>query len=184
MSSGRVNPETDLLIRVGDGRPLQAKSLLVRGLCDIAEGLPAAADTWDVSGLLLDGQPFSGNTVSCWLSCAHSAIHGLEELRPQEIQQLSTVTGLTQVLAFANAVGSYAALCKTACSQLQQLKFVVQLPEQMLELPVVGYTYRWEAQSPMVCLAICTWHPLASPSPSPALLAVQSISGVSKPGRI
>jgi hypothetical protein len=32
-------------------------------------------------------------------------------------------------------------LIEAACSQLQQLKFVVQLPEQVLELPVAGDTY-------------------------------------------
>jgi hypothetical protein len=51
------------------------------------------------------------------------------------------VAGLTQVLAFADAVGSQSGLCKALCSQLQQLKVVVQVPEQVLELPLAGYTY-------------------------------------------
>jgi hypothetical protein len=63
----------------------------------------------------------------------------------QDIQQLSTVTGLTQVLAFADAVGSRSGLGKALCSQLQQLKSVVQLPEQVLELPLPGYTYWFNA---------------------------------------
>ena len=135
------NRETDLVIKVASGEPLAANSLLMRSLCDSADGLPAAAEVWDVSGLLLDCQPFSTDTVSCWLSCAHSLLHGTEELSPRDKQQLSAVTGLTQVLAFADAVGSVKGLIEAACSQLQQLKFVVQLPEQVLELPVAGYTY-------------------------------------------
>jgi hypothetical protein len=144
MDSRKCSHETDLVIKIASEEPLKADSLLVRSQCDSARGLPTAAEVWDVSGLLLDGKPFSRATVSCWLSCAHSAIHGVEELAEQDKQQLSTVTGLTELLAFADAVGSYAALCKTACSQIQQLKFVVQLPEQTLELPLGTYTYRFD----------------------------------------
>ncbi len=115
----------------------------MRSVCDGARGLPAAAEEWDVSGLLLDGQPFSRETVSCWLSCAYSFFDGSEQLDTQFVEQLSTVTGLTQVLAFADAVGSCVGLCRATCSQIQQLKLKVQLPEQseVLELPISGYAY-------------------------------------------
>jgi hypothetical protein len=104
--------------------------------------VPADATEWDVSGLLHDGQPFSRETVSCWLQCGYHTIYRTAaELDSDSISILSTVSGLAQVLAFANAVGSYEGLLQTACSQLQQLTFVVQLPEQVLELPVAGYTY-------------------------------------------
>jgi hypothetical protein len=73
MSSRNRNRETDLVIKVASGEPLAANSLLMRSLCDSADGLPAAAEVWDVSGLLLDCQPFSTDTVSCWLSCAQFA---------------------------------------------------------------------------------------------------------------
>jgi hypothetical protein len=80
MRSLKRRRETDLLIKVAAGEPLEAESLLLRSLScavsDSARGLPAAAEEWDVSGLLLDGQPFTRETVSCWLSCAYSAIHG------------------------------------------------------------------------------------------------------------
>ena len=143
MSSRKRSRETDLVIKIASGDPLQADSLLVRGLCDNARGLPAAAEEWDVSGLLLDGQPFSRETVSCWLSCVYSVVDGLTQLGPQDIEQLSTVTGLTQLLAFADAVGSSVGLLNSVCSQVQQLKFKIQLPEQHdeLELPVAEYTY-------------------------------------------
>jgi hypothetical protein len=54
---------------------------------------------------------------------------------------LSTVSGLAQVLAFANAVGSFEGLLQAACSQLRNLKVVVQLPEQVLELPLASCAY-------------------------------------------
>jgi hypothetical protein len=133
--------ETDMLIKVASGEPLQAESSVLRSCCESARGLPTAAEEWDASGLLLDGQPFSRETVSCWLSCAQGLLHGSEQLCADDIQQLSSVTGLTQVLAFADAVGSCVGLCRTACSQVHQLKFVLQLPEQELKLPLAGYTY-------------------------------------------
>ena len=64
MGTRKRSRETDLLIKVASGEPLQAKSFLVRGLCESAEGLPAAAEEWDVSGLLLDGQPFTRETAA------------------------------------------------------------------------------------------------------------------------
>lgn len=142
MGSRKRSRETDMAIKVASGDPIEADSLLVRTSCDNARGLPAPADVWDVSGLLLDGQPFARDTVSCWLNCACSAVHGMAELNEQDVQQLSTVAGLAQVLAFADAVGSYKGLCNAACSQLKQLKFVVQLPVQVLELPVAGNVYQ------------------------------------------
>ena len=134
-----------MLIKVAAGETLAADSLLMRSLCDSARGLPAASEEWDVSGLLQDGQPFSRDTVSSWLSCVHSAVDSITDLGPQDIQQLSTVTGLTQVLAFADAVGSRQSIFTAACSQLQQLKLVVHLPEQVLELPVIGRAYFWRS---------------------------------------
>lgn len=119
MSSRKRSREEDLSIKVASGQPLQADCLLVRSMCDSARGLPAAAEEWDVSGLLLDGQPFSREIVSCWLSCVNSLVDGPTVLGSQDIDQLSTVTGLTQVLAFADAVGSFVAPITTACSQLQ-----------------------------------------------------------------
>jgi hypothetical protein len=141
--STRKRCREDLNIKVASGKSLHADSLLVRSLCDSARGLPAAADVWDVSGLLLDGQPFSRETVSCWISCVYSLADGLTQLSQQDIEQLSTVSGLTQVLAFANAVGSSVGPLNAACSQLQHLKFMLQFPEQPIgvELPLAGYTY-------------------------------------------
>ena len=70
-------------------------------------------------------------------------LHGSEALSQQDKQQLSTVTGLTQVLAFADAVGSVRGVCSAACSQVKQLRFVVRLPEQVLQLPLDSCSYCW-----------------------------------------
>jgi hypothetical protein len=107
---------------------------MLRPFSSVARALPSDAKQWDVSGLLLDGEPFSRETVQCWLSCIYSSLHGPAELSSEDCQQLSTATGLRQVLAFAHAVGSPQALLTAACSQLDNLKFSVQLPAQTIEL--------------------------------------------------
>ena len=50
------------------------------------------------------------------------------------------------MLAFADAVGSFDGMLRTACSHLQQLKLVVQLPEEGFELPMVHYSYGFDQQ--------------------------------------
>ncbi len=168
MSSRKRTRETDVLIKVASGQPLEAESFVLRSFSDSARGLPAAAEEWDVSGLLFDGQPFSRDTVACWLSCAYSVLHS-EELGPDNVEQLSTVAGLTQVLAFADAVGSSAGLLTTACSQIKQLQFVVQLPEQLVKLPVVDCCYYLQDSRQLTGtdlqerVSIATpWHPMSN----------------------
>jgi hypothetical protein len=140
-SAKRAREDEDIQIRVAAGQPVAAESFVLRSFSSCARSLPADAEEWDVSGLLFDGQPFSHETVSCWLQCCSSSIYGAAVLDSDSISMLSTVTGLAQVLAFAQAVGSFMGTFQAACSQLQHLKFVVQLPEQVLELPMAGYTY-------------------------------------------
>ena len=143
-SRKRDREEENIQIKVAYGMSLAADSFVLRALSSCARALPADAAEWDVSGLLYDGQPFSRETVACWLQCGYSHIYAEDsQLEPESIAQLSTVTGLAQVLAFAQAVGSFKGLVRAACSQLQQLKFVVQLPQQEegLELPLSGYIY-------------------------------------------
>lgn len=107
------------------------------------EQLPASATQWDVSGLLTGGEPFSRDVVKTWVSLAYCAAYGQSELDAQDVQQLSTATGLQQVLAFAQAVGSAEGLVQAACNQISTLKFAIQLPEQTIEVPVA-------VQSPLI----------------------------------
>lgn len=141
-SNKRYREDEDIQIRVATGEPLAADSFVLRAHSTCARALPADAAVWDVSGLLYEGQPFSRETVVCWLQCVCFAVHGDDEqLQPDSINQLSTARGLAQVLSFAHAVGSFKGVCQAACSQLPQLKFVVQLPERVLELPLGGWSY-------------------------------------------
>jgi hypothetical protein len=149
-SRKRARQDEDIQIKVASGEPVAAESFVLRALCSCARALPADAEQWDISAMLCDGQPFTYETVSCWLQCGYRNIYGTAaELDSDSISVLSTVTGLTQVLAFAHAVGSFEGMLQAACSQLQQLQFAVQLPEQVLELPLVGYTYCFQDSEPL-----------------------------------
>lgn len=141
--SRKRDREEDIQIKVAVGQPIDAESLMLRPFSSVARALPSDAQQWDVSGLLQDGQPFSRETVQCWLSCIYSSLHGPAELSAEDCQQLSTAKGLQQVLAFAHAVGSPLAVLAAACSQLDNLKFVVQLPAQTIELQLRDGPHRF-----------------------------------------
>lgn len=123
-------------IKTAAGDPLPAKSLLVRTFSTCAEQLPAGAEEWDVSGFLIEGEPFSRETVKAWLNCGYSMLYGPAEVDAEDQAHLSTARGLHQVLTFAHAVGSPAGLLKAACSQLHELRVEVQLAASTLELPI------------------------------------------------
>lgn len=57
--SRKRSRETDLQIKAADGYLLQAEAYIVRACSSVARELPNDGSEWDVSGLLLDGQPFS-----------------------------------------------------------------------------------------------------------------------------
>ena len=163
-SRKRARQDEDIQIKVAAGESLAAESFVLRALSSCARALPADAAEWDVSGLLSDGQPFSCETVSCWLQCGYRNIYGTAaELGSDSISVLSTVTGLTQVLAFAHAVGSFDGMLQAACSQLQQLQFALQLPEQVLELPVAGYSYSFDGSMQLVQQNLQTHGSLGTP---------------------
>jgi hypothetical protein len=108
----------------------------VRTFCACADQLPAGAEEWDVSGFLNEGEPFSRETVKCWLTCGYSILYGAAELHTEDHAQLSTARGLHHVLRFAHAVGSPEGVLKAACSKLRELMIEVQLPERTIQLPV------------------------------------------------
>lgn len=167
MPSKRSRDEEDLQIKVASGQPLPIKSLVARTFSSCAEQLPASAQEWDVSGLLLDSEAFSHDTIKCWVDCAYCALYGQAELDDDDIQQLSTVKGLQQVLAFAHAVGSAECVLAAACSQVSSLKVVVQLPEQTLEVPVGKQgPYCFIQGGQLACLTLRDDHPFGNPCAS------------------
>jgi hypothetical protein len=134
--SRAASQDDDFHIKAAAGDPIPAKSFLIRTFSSCAEQLPAGAEEWDVSGFLSDGEPFSRETIECWLSCGYSILYGAAELDTDDQALLSTAKGLHHVLAFAHAVGSPEGVLKAACSKLQELVIEVQLPARTIEVPV------------------------------------------------
>lgn len=132
----------DMLIKVAAAEPIPARGLLLRTCSACAEQIPADATEWDVSGFLLDGEPFSRDTVKCWLNCGCSLLHGAAALDADDTACLESASGLHSVLAFAHAVGSPDGLLNAACSRLSGLK--IRLASKFVELPVTdaaGYGF-------------------------------------------
>lgn len=74
-----------------------------------AKGLPAEADEWDISQLLIEGQAVQLDTVNSWISLMNDLADGQlfeQHLKKQKKQLCSSIHGLVQLLAFADAVGT------------------------------------------------------------------------------
>jgi hypothetical protein len=136
--------EQDMVVKLAEGEPLPVDGLLLRMFSGVARGLPADAVEWDVSGLRYnEDKNFSRSAVSTWLNCARYVLHGPDELGDEDTALLRTAEGLHAVLSFAHAVDSPAGLLTAACSQLAQLKVVVQLPEQRVEVALSRQGALW-----------------------------------------
>lgn len=129
MASRKRNRDADIVVQVAEGEPLPADSLHIRIFSSVAKELPADAQTWDVSGLKYNEEPFSRQCVSCWLNCSYSMLYGPAELDADDTVSLSTAGGLLEILRFCQAVGSPNGVATAACSQVEQLKFCVPQPE-------------------------------------------------------
>lgn len=139
-----------MAVKLANDESLQVDSLYTRIFSTVAKGLPGDADTWDVSGLLLNEEPFSLQCVSCWLNCGYSMLYGPSELDSQDVELLTTAQGLLEVLSFCQAVGSPDGLLKAACSHLEQLTFVVdpRRPAQTVEVSLAAglFESNWDSE--------------------------------------
>jgi hypothetical protein len=99
---------------------------LLRAGSTVACGLPKAASTWDLSGLLINGQPVSRDVLVAWLNAAYHHLLGAT-FEPQDPDLTTTAAGLSAVLHFADAVGSRPGLLAACLRNLDQLQLAVQL---------------------------------------------------------
>jgi len=141
MASRKRSRETDVTVKVAEGVPLEAESFILRTFSSCARELPAAAEEWDVSGLIYKDKHFEHATVQCWLHCCYSVVYGAAELQEDDLAQLKDARRLHQVLSFAHAVGSTEGLLSAICSQLDQITVSVQLAQQTLEFSIRAVTY-------------------------------------------
>lgn len=66
--------EGHISIRLADNITLSAKANILRSCSSCAEGLPADAEEWDLSQLLVEGDPVTKETAVAWLNSAYQRI--------------------------------------------------------------------------------------------------------------
>jgi hypothetical protein len=107
----------------------------------VARALPAG-DEWDLSGLLVDGQPVSRATVVAWLNAAYQAAYEVEyQVQQPDQDPVCSVEGLYQLLSFADSVDSTRPVLKACCSRLHSLQLHAQLGQQHVALETNGTGY-------------------------------------------
>ena len=88
----------------------------VRSCSDVAYTLPASATVWDLSGILIEGQPVKRETVVEWLNLAYLALLGEPYEQQQDQPEITTAAGLYELLAFADSVASAPAIYRATVS--------------------------------------------------------------------
>jgi len=120
--------ETDALII--------ADRALVAACSSCAKGLPADSDgIWDVSQLQLEGQTVQRETVVAWLNRCYQLIHG-SPFETQAADPASSIRGLTQLLSFADAVGSSRGLLLALDTDATLLPAQVEVDGTLHQLPL------------------------------------------------
>jgi hypothetical protein len=129
----------------GIAHVLAVDSLTVRSCCSCAEGLPADTTDWDISSIVVgDGHAVSRDTVVAWLNCVYSRLDASLYEECDALADISTdATGLYNLLAFADAVGSRRGIFLQCISQLQHLTVTAAVGEQSLRLSTDGRQYCW-----------------------------------------
>jgi hypothetical protein len=100
-----------------------------------AGGLPAEAATWDISNLVIDGQPVQRSTVIAWLDTCYVTMYDRPYEEPkQHRQSVMAATQLYQLLAFADAVGSTRGVIRECVADLDKVRVQVTLGQQVGQL--------------------------------------------------
>jgi hypothetical protein len=133
--------EDTLQIKLADeeGRgPLQAQLLVLLPMSQCVRSLPDKTE-WDLSSLLINGQPVNRSTVVSWLNRVYNHLRGCD-YEAQEVQP--SATSLYQLLVFADAVGSEKVLLKACVSaHAETSRFVLKLGQKEVQLSVNGMYY-------------------------------------------
>jgi hypothetical protein len=106
--------------------PLVADRALLAAFSSCVRGL-STEEVWDISQLLVEGEPVQRQTVVAWLNIAYSQIL-MELFEQQDIKPECSMTGLSQLLAFADSVGSSRGLLHGCLSHVHALSVVVSIP--------------------------------------------------------
>lgn len=141
-----------------DAAPLVTDRFSVQCYSSCARALPAAAEEWDLSQLLLEGQPVQRETVVSWLNAMSQHLNNEPMIGddPETDRPARSMASLAQLLAFADAVGTSRGLLLAIDAQVSAgapLVAEVQMGEQQLQLAADSYCcFSKDATLSMWCL--------------------------------
>lgn len=109
--------EPTLWVQLADATRLPAHRDLLRISSTCVRGLPPS-DTWDISGVLIEGQPVSRTVAVAWLTACYDGANYADEgsLQPEDDRPPPAA----ELLLFADAVGSSSRVisaCYERCKQ-------------------------------------------------------------------
>ena len=120
-----------------DSEPLEVHILAVRPLSRCAEASPNRLE-WDLTNLVIDGQPVGRKTVVAWLNCAYQYIHGCDFEAVAEGEHISSSQDLYDFLTFSDAVDSKKPFISSVLrDNLDSIRVCQKLGEQEVKLNTV-----------------------------------------------
>eukprot|EP00878_Enallax_costatus_P014772 GHUV01015457.1.p1 GENE.GHUV01015457.1~~GHUV01015457.1.p1 ORF type:complete len:394 (+),score=55.18 GHUV01015457.1:153-1184(+) len=134
-----------LQIKVADvDEPLLVDARTVRSCSDIAYTLPTSATVWDLSGILIEGQPVKRKTVIEWLNWVYVSLLGAPYNEWAHQPETTTAAELYELLAFSDSIASAPGIYR-AClsdSNLRRLRIRATAADP-LDLMLDGREYRF-----------------------------------------
>jgi hypothetical protein len=131
---------SDLWIKLASGERLPAHRAIVSWSSSVAKQLPPG-DTWDVSGLVLDGRAAAERpVVAAWLTAVYPPGEGLCD-EPGEPPQLA------DLLAFADAAGTSRPALLACCRRFPLESLRVKASEETVALPLDGRAHCYDSAS-------------------------------------
>ncbi|KIZ07005.1 hypothetical protein MNEG_0950 [Monoraphidium neglectum] len=130
----------DLWIKLASGERLPVHRAIVSWSSSVAKQLPPG-DTWDVSGLVLDGRAAAERpVVAAWLAAVYPPAEGLCD-EPGEPPQLA------DLLAFADAVGTSRPALLACCQRCPLTSLTLMAGEKAVALPLDGHASYYSSAS-------------------------------------
>ena len=122
-----------MLVKLGEVvEPILVDPFVVQAFSQCARALPSK-DEWDLSNLLIDGQPVGRDTVVAWLNKAYSLVNS-SSFECMTGSTTPSLLDLHQLLVFADAVGTKQFLLEAIVADLDDVRISADLAGKALEL--------------------------------------------------
>jgi hypothetical protein len=137
-----------------DSGYIDADRVTLQCYSSCARGLPASAEEWDISQLLIEGQPVQRETVVAYINAVSQHLNNQIVIEEQDGPPRS-MKGLASLLAFADAVGTSRGLLLAVDAQVSGAELVaeVKLGDLDLELTASGCYFFPKSGMRLTCVS-------------------------------